>query len=162
MRPLSLEMFAEAESWGCGLEVLMSGDSEIRTRGWLELYGLLSGLELEQVTEQALSDPPGFSRFTEHVQSSFGENAEAEAEPSQSHRRTKDPRERLAQQAQSMVGEKTAEVSSPASPVDYSLLFQLSRFTHVPLRDIYQMTFAGLSALMQYLEDHPPQAGNIF
>lgn len=149
MRPLSLATFAAAELNGCGLDSLLnSEDEEQALEAWILLYAFLRGDEPEKVALEVHSDQRAFTAFVEIVQASFqGEDSE-EAAPT-NHRRSKDPRGKIkAQDGRSMKEE--------AEETDYSVLFDLARYSKIPLSDIYGMTFRGLVGLTQNLSENPP------
>lgn len=145
MRPLSLETFAAAEVYGCGLDLLVNPDPQVHVAAWAGLYALLSGISPEEAAEE-LVQPGALEAFTGVVQQAL-DTGPGEERPN--HRRTKDPREKI--------GVPGGSTMKSTEGTDYAVLLDLSRFTHIPLGDIYQMTFRGLSALSENLRANPPK-----
>lgn len=155
MLPLSLSTFALAEANGCGLDDLLHGTDEERYRSWIALYALISGRSFEEALPEVQAHPDAFVAFVGHVQSSFADG-EPEPEPTRTHRRAKDPREKIEGLDGRTMKPDDSTGDSGKAGTDYRLLFDLSRYARIPLSDIYRMSFRGLGELSRYLKDNPP------
>lgn len=147
MQPLSLSTFAHAELYGVGLDRLVSPNVDEQLEAWIGLYALLSRITPEEAADELGRSPESLVAFTEVVQRSLEPQETPDAKPN--HRRTKDPRE--------VIASLSGATMKSSQGTDYSMLIELSRFAGVPLSDIYQMTFRGLSALSESIKANPPQ-----
>lgn len=142
MKPLSLATFAEAELMGCGLDALTSGSTD----AWVYFYAFLRGDHPDAVAEEVAVHPQAFATFIQHVQTTLPSPNPDDGGGHVLHRRSKDPRTQT----------PPADSADQPPSTDYTLLFDLARYTKLPLGDIYQMTFKGLAALVEHLESNPP------
>ena len=152
MKPLSLSTFAAAELYGCGLDDLIAQDQTEALSAWVMLFAFLSDQEPgEELQAMLLSNKDAFAAFVQHVQESFTFDNESESsKPKTTHRRNKDPREKIG-----TPGGPTMKTEKKRG-TDYAVLFDLARYARISLGDLYQMTFRGLAGLTAHLAANPP------
>jgi hypothetical protein len=200
MLALSLRTFALAEQYGCGLNDLLQKPPESKsgndaenqnnqndpTAGmlWLKLIKFLTQDQITELelAEWLLCEPQELSEFIKRVTDTF-DSERPETQPDQpvhSHRRTRDPRARLAEleklglknylkpdqddESPEAQAKKAAEAhanssNSKSNSSMAELVIFLARTTGIPINDMLNMTFAGLIAVSRELQERPPTSG---
>lgn len=162
MRPLSLATFAEAELMGCGLDQLLSDNEQQSIAAWILLYAFLADISPEDASVELSTHPKMFEGFAKHVQTTFLPPTEDESNETKkgTHRKSKDPRDKIKSMAGDSVSSSKDRKDQPGS--DYVLLFDLARYMKISIDDLYKMTFTGLIGLSKHLEDNPPMPTGLF
>lgn len=153
MAPLSLSTFAKAEANGCGLDELLSPDQERKVQAWIAFYAIVQDrLPDDALVAEVQAAGEQFAQFVQYVQATFddGDDGEVETPVAYNHRKTKDPRELLGMK----LGDTLKPETESGPETDFSMLFDVSRISRIPIADVYAMTFKGLGALARHLKQN--------
>lgn len=156
-KPLSLRTFAELEGIGISLFILqtqLKQKPELWTDLLYFLVGAITPKDKEEFQANLLQDPIAH----EHIKNRFSQSLNTKAAPVERDRPSrfapppviKNPILEAQKKAKEEQGEVTVE------EMDMLFLFTLSRHSGVPLDNILDMTFKGVGALTEWLEENPP------
>lgn len=164
MRPLSLAVFAEAEM--CDVTLSRLSDPQ-DTKSWVELFAFLNGLDPKdeellqtQILPALLTDPLGFELYRNKVATSFsGEQATQDAGAGASPNKKSPRKVQKFKPAVSDTSGPEKAVQEKQESVDYAFLIDVARTSSIPIRDLMQMTFYGVTQVSKSLEKLPPMQG---
>lgn len=144
MRPLSLDTFAELEGRGWDLAAMSTGDFYVWTRVFAYLAGLPSGDDdIEELAARFMSSPSDLKLFQHRIAESFYFESDKDAlKASTKKRKVVNPNEK--------------SEDNPDSNTDVSFILLVARQSGISLADISRMSYRGVRALQQTLEDMPP------